>query len=288
MLERFERRLADTLGSNLQGELAGAVDPAPGRPEARVIISVRRAEPQSDDLLSTRPEVVPGSPASRRVVRLHTEVGIEVRAIEGVTRGEQFRSLDSVLYALDNAPFRSGRALDNPDEEDTGFLIRRMALSAVEPPSLVKLEADGLFWPPGLTGETGVEIDTIRLRVSQQPLRLIPEQPLLVAGGSPVELTVEVALNEMEITPEGIGSSDFGPLNVRVVDAGGRPGAGTLAGGNDGPDSGRLLTLSEGEVVFQYTPPAEPAREELLVTVMDGEGGRGIEIGRFPLKTRSV
>jgi hypothetical protein len=81
----------------------------------------------------------------------------------------------------------------------------------------------------------------------------------------------------------------FGAVVVAVVDSGGRPGAGTLAGGTAAGAAGaRTLPVTGGRAVVQYTPPAQAAVEQLVVALDDGAGGAGIELGRFPLDVRGA
>ena len=287
MLSEFERRLADVLGARLPVPFRGGVDVAPGRDDAQVVLSVRHVEPLDEHLFGMRPEVVPGAPTQRRVVRLRCDVGFDVRLLTNQSRATQLRVLDSVIYELDEAGFRSGARLQPTDGSDPGFLVQRMFVSLSDPPQSITLRAEGLFWPPDVPGETGIPIERAQLRVSMQPVNLIPAQPRLIAGET-VELVIEFgATGTMRVERGGrVTALPFGSVVVAVEDAGGRPGAGTLAGGNAGPAGSRTLPVAGGRAAFQYTPPAEPALDRLVVSLDDGEGGIGIELGRFPLQVR--
>jgi hypothetical protein len=290
LLSEFERRLADVLGARLPVPFRGGVDVAPGRNDAQVVLSVRHVEPLDEHLFGMRSEVVPGAPTHRRVVRLRCDVGLDVRLLANQSRSTQLRALDSVIYELDEPGFRSGARLQPTDGSDPGFLVQRMFVSLSDPPQTITLRTEGLFWPPDVPGQTGVPIERAQLRISMQPVNLIPARPRLNAGGETLELTIEFgAAGTMRVERGGrVTSLPFGAIVVAVEDAGGRPGAGTLSGGNAGPAGSRTLPVTRGRAAFQYTPPAQPALDNLIVSLDDGEGGIGIELGRFPLEVRSV
>lgn len=290
MLSEFERRLADVLGARLPVPFRGGVDVAPGRDDAQVVLSVRHVEPLDEHLFGMRPEVVPGAPTHRRVVRLRCDVNLDVRLLGNQARSTQLRALDSVIYELDEPGFRSGARLRPTDGSDPGFLVQQMFVSLSDPPQSITLRAEGLFWPPDVPGETGVKIDFAQVRISVQPISLIPARPRLNAGGETIELVIEFgATGTMRIERGGrVTSLPFGAVVVGVEDAGGRPGAGTLSGGNAGPAGSRTIAVTRGRAAFQYTPPAQPALDHLVVSLDDGEGGVGVELGRFQLEVRSV
>jgi hypothetical protein len=291
VLSDFEQRLADVLGARLPAPLQGSVDVAPGRDEARVVVSVLRTEPFEEHLFERRLEVVPGAPTQRRVVRLRCDVDFAIRRLAGQTRADQVRVLDQVIYALDHPEFRTGDALRPTDGSDPGFLIQRLTIPQADPPASITLRADGLFWPPDVPGQTGVAISEVRLRVAVAPLRLNPARPRLVAGEGPVDLALELdATGTLRLEGGGrITPVSFGAVVVAVVDSGGRPGAGTLAGGTAAGAAGaRTLPVTGGQAVVQYTPPAQAAVEQLVVALDDGAGGVGIELGRFPLDVRGA
>jgi hypothetical protein len=103
-----------------------------------------------------------------------------------------------------------------------------------------------------------------------------------------VPLTIRVGTTGTTRLTEGAPAvSPFGELAVRVVDAGGRPGAGGLAGGAAGPDGSRLITVAEGAAQVEYRPPAAAADDVLVVHVGRADAGAGpgigVELARFPL-----
>jgi hypothetical protein len=165
-----------------------------------------------------------------------------------------------------------------------------MFVSSSEPPTSITLRAEGLFWPTDVPGQTGVVIDRARLRFSIEPLHMLPEQPQLIAGGAAVSLAIEFgATGTMQVERDGrVTSLPFGSVVINVVDAGGRPGAGVLSGGVAGPAGARAVEVVSGHAAIQYTPPAQPAQDQLVVSLDDGEGGFGIELGRFPLNVRGA
>jgi hypothetical protein len=290
VLSDFERRLAEVLGTRLPVPFRGLVDVTPGRDIAQVVLSIRHVEPLDEHLFGIRPEIVPGAPSHRRVVRLRCDVGLDVRLLNGQARIDQLRALERVIYELDEPGFRSGAPLQPTDGSDPGFLVQRMFVSLSEPPESITVRAEGLFWPPDTPGETGVAISQARLRISMEPLRMIPAHPRLTAGGTAVELEIEFgATGTLRVESAGrVTALPFGAVVLTVLDAGGRPGAGILSGGAGGPAGARMVQVVSGRAGVQYTPPAQPALDQLVVSLDDGEGGVGIELGRFPLNVRGA
>ncbi len=290
MLREFELRLADVLGTRLPAPLAGAVDVAPGRDVARVVLRVRAAQPVEHDLLAVRPERVPGATPPRRVLKLRCELVLDVRLVAGDTRDDVMRALDETLYLLGGATFADGSVLLPTDAADPGFVIQHLRLLRSEPPTTIVLEADGFFWPVGEVGQTGPTIVAMRIRQALRPLRLAPERPLLLAAGDPVDLNIQFGADgTFAVADDGdVTNLPFGSIIATVVDAGGRPGAGTLAGGADGPEGSRMLAVANGVATLQYTPPAAAAVDHLIVRLENNEGGAGIELGRFRLPVRGA
>jgi len=292
MLRELELGLADALGSRLPAPLQGAVDAAPARQEARIVVTVRAAEAVDDELLSRRPERVPGATDPRRVLRLRCEPALEVRLPSGGTRADQMLAIDRALYLLGDPALLDGRALlpEEPDA-DPGFLVQRMRLVRVEAPGLVVLSAEGSFWPVGQAGAAGVAIRDLRLRQSLLPLQLQPAAPRLTAGGGPVPLTVlfgHAGTLQIEVGAEVPQVQPFGDVLFSLVDAGGRPGAGELAGGDAGAGGARRVAVAAGQAAVQYTPPAAPATDFLLAHLADAEGEPGQRLGRLRLVVRSA
>jgi hypothetical protein len=301
MISDFERRLADVLGTRLPAPFAGraavAPDPIPG-PGPVILLGVRQAEPAEADMGGQRPEVVPGSGDRRRVLRLRCSVDIEVHPSASEGREQQMQGIDAALYALDGPDFQDGTAL--AEEGDQGFLIQEMRIvESVVPldpeaedasPVGLTLSAEGWFWPIGEAGEAGVQIGEVRIRGAVLPLEIAPAAPRLTAGGAPVELTLRLGtagplrLGDQAVLPP----LPFGSLALALFDPGGRPGAGTLAGGTAGAGSAHLVELADGAATFTYTPPAEAATDVLVVALDNGEDGLGVELGQFTLEVREA
>src|SRR5262249_6642519 len=84
-------------------------------------------------------------------------------------------------------------------------------------------------------------------------LALAPSNPRLRAGGAPVDLQLTFgAVGTMQVTRDGVTGGLYGSLLVRLIDAGGRPGAGAFVGRADGPGGARERSAGRGS-------PAGPA-----------------------------
>ncbi len=296
MISEFEQRLAGVLGPRLSGAFKNKVQVAPGagnRP--RMLVGVTRAEPLEPDFGSRRHEPVePGGDDFRRVVRLRCTVGVEVQPSPSGGRTQELQGLDDALFALDAGDLQDGTALDMAG--DPGFVIQEMRIvESVSPLAdgvgAITLAASGWFWPVGAPAQAGTRIGEVRLREAVLPVDVVPEAPLLVAGGPPVELTVRVAtgpLLRLRVEAAPLPRLPFGPLAFLLLDDAGGPGAGSLAGGTAGADGVRLVDLVDGEATITYTPPGQAAVDELAVALDDGEKGRGIEIGRVRLPVRAT
>ncbi|GFG52578.1 hypothetical protein CQY20_09180 [Mycolicibacterium agri] len=299
MLADFESRLADVLGSRLTGALAGRVFVTPGptaTDRTALLVGVHKVEAIEQTFgAARRPEQVPGASDPRRVVRLRCVVRIEVRPGDDDTRAQIMAAVDTLLYELDAPELRTASALSAPG--DPGFLLDTALLDAafIEPEingdnglPAVELRAEGWFWPRNTPGITGVPIVAALVRTATLPIGLQP-WPLLIRAGDPaLPLTVLVgAAGTGRLTGDTPTVSPFGELALRIVDAGGRPGAGTLSGGSAGPDGARLVTVSDDSAAVTYQPPAAPAADQLVVYVARADTGAGpavgLELARFPL-----
>ncbi len=276
------------MGSRLGAPLAGAVDVSPGRDVARIVLGITSVQRLVDDMLSLRPERVPGDVAPRRVLKLRCTVELDAKLPNGGSRLDQMQAVESALYLLDDTSMRDGSALLPGDNSDPGFLIRSMTVSGSIPPQSITVDADGFFWPKGTVGESGQAIQSARIRSAIKPLLLDPQPAALVAGGPATDFTITFgASGTTAVTADGIQNSAYGSLVVAVVDAGGRPGQGTLTGGAAGPGGARMYVVNDGSAAIRYTPPAQAATEFLVVKLDDNAGGPGLELGRFPLRIRS-
>lgn len=299
MLADLESRLADVLGSRLTGPLAGRVFVTPGPADTTqiaVLVGVRRAEVVEQGFgAARRPERVPGAADPRRVVRLRCAIRVEVRPGDHGTRAQTVAALDALLYELDGPELRGASALTGPG--DPGFALDGQLPEAVliDPDTpggaglpAVELRAEGWFWPPNAPGVAGAPITAALVRTAALPISLRP-WPLLIRAGDPaIPLTVRVgAAGASVLTGDTPAVSPFGALAVRVVDAGGRPGAGSLSGGAPGPGGSRLVAVIDDAAAIGYQPPDSPADDQLVVHVARADGGAGpavgAELARFPL-----
>jgi hypothetical protein len=299
VISDFETRLAETLGTRIAAPFKGRVDVAPGPApgaDVRVILGVVAAQ-IVDESLGSRPEVLPGDPVPRRAVRLRCTVALETR-VATPDRAQQMNALQAALYALDDPEYRNGKALAEAGT-DLGFVIHEFQPSAIvaplhpdqaEDPRIgINVVATGLFWPVGVKGKAGDLIGEIRLRSGVVPLEIAPSNPKLVAGGAPVELTIRFNTMAFSMKKDKVEKIPFGAIAVTLIGPGGKPGKGTLSGGDDGePPTIRIVPLTDNAATVTYTPPATPATEELVVAFENAEKGLGIEIGRARLATRST
>jgi len=291
MIADFEQRLADVLGARLPAPFAGNVVVSPGAAAGTpvVAVGVRHFE-RVDEAFGVRPERVPGASDPRRVARLRCRVGLAVHGAPD--RVAALRGIDDVLYAVDAPDFRDGSAL-RADAGDPGFLIDALALDsgdvaddAAVGPSEIAVIAQGWFWPPGTPGETGVAIGEVRVRGVVLPIDLQPAPAAIAAGGPALDLTLRVRPAGL-LRLGGATPLPFGQLVLQLFAPGLRPGAGVLGGGAAGAGGGRLVTLVDGAAGLSYTPPASPAADQLVVSLEDGAGGPGVEVGRFSLLVKA-
>jgi hypothetical protein len=298
MIADLESRLADVLGSRLAAPLAGRVFVTPGpadTSEPALLVGVSRAEVIAENFgAARRPERVPGADDPRRVVRLRCAIRIEVRPADDGTRAQTMSALDALLYELDSPELRNASALSavgDPGFVLDGQLPEAVSVLPVDPTGdlpAVEVRADGWFWPPNTPGITGVAITSALVRTAMLPVALAP-WPLLIRAGDPsIPLTVRVGTaGTSRLTGGTPAVSPFGELAVRVVDAGGRPGAGTLSGGAAGPGDTRLIAVADDAAVIGYQPPDAPADDQLVVHVARADAGAGptigVELARFPL-----
>jgi len=298
MISDFESRLAEVLGSRMPAPFGGRASVAPPAAQGadpQVVVGVRQVVVAEPDIGSRRLEVVPASAEPRRILRLDCTVGIQVVPAKDKGRSQQLLGVDAALYTVDAPDFRDGSALN--DGTDRGFLLNSMSpLSADSPldpaapnmPALgLTLLARGLFWPAGVAGEAGKKIGEIRIRGSILPVELGPARPDLIAGGPTTTLTIRVrAAGTMRVNGGAAPPLPFGSLAVVLFGSGGRPGNGTLSGGTAGVGAVRLFPVTDGVASVSYTPPAIAGTDELVVSLDNGAGDVGIEIGRVRLVVR--
>ena len=119
MLRELEQRLVTVLGADLPAPLTGRVRARPGTANgagAFAQVAVRGLRPVTPDFGAIRPEVAPGAPAPRRVMRLEAAVDIRIDAGAGGDRDQGKRPMmgqaaaegADVVFVTD----------DNPRSED--------------------------------------------------------------------------------------------------------------------------------------------------------------------------
>lgn len=297
MIRDLELRLAEVLGERLPAPFTGRVVAAPvvggPGPQPRVVVAVVSADRVVGQLGGDGPRIVAGSPLPRRVLRLSCVFSAVVEHADGAGREQEIAGLDALGYALDDPGLL--KALDPAPATDPGFqldLLDLTGLSAptdpVDGPVQATLSALGSFWPTGTVGASGPEIVEIRVRAGLAPVELVLPPDPFTAGGPAGTLTLRVgSVGTLRLRETGPATEAFGKLALRLVAAGGKPGAGTLSGGTAGTEPGvRLVDLSGGTASVTYTPPAEKARDFLVVSLDDAEGGASTELGRALLEVR--
>lgn len=298
MISEFEQRLSDVLGARLPAPFTGRTALVGNAPtnQTVLVVGVQRAEPLEPDFNSRRPELAPGVDDRRRIVRLRCTVGVDVHPRStSESRQNMLRLLDAALYTLDDRAFLANLAQPG----DPGFLIEQMQFvesiipndphAEASPAVGLSLNAEGWFWPVGQPGQAGIAIGEVRVRGVVLPLELSPAVPSLVAGGPPVELALRFqprGTHVFDAGPEPAPPLPFGSLALALRTAGGQPGLGQLSGGVAGVDGAHLVLVGDGQATFTYTPPAEAAVDELIVTLDDGADGLGVELGRMKLEVR--
>lgn len=287
MISHFESRLADLLGTRLSAPFAGRVDVEPGPTATNapaITVAVVEARPLEPDFGSVRPEAAPGADDPRRVVRLDCDVHVSVRPADGQGRAQTVAALDGLVYLLEEPALRRPGTLGSP-ADDPGFLLEALAVrSLLTAPAVgrprLEVGALGWFWPPNAPGQTGVAIREAHIRHARLPVSLEP-WPLLLRPGDPrVTFTVDVhAVGTTVVDLDGVTTSGFGEVAIRLVDHGGRPGAGTLGGGVAGPDGTRIVPIDDGRTSVDYTPPAQSAVDHLVVSIARPDTGDGPAVG---------
>ncbi|PZW43007.1 hypothetical protein C8P66_11732 [Humitalea rosea] len=301
MIAAFEQRLATVLGSRLAAPFAGRVQVTPGAGLAggpHILVASTDVAPAGSDFgIGRRPEPTTQDLARRlRVLRLAVTVELRVVPSDSTERSEAIQGMERVLYAIETADIAAGRALDAAPPADLGFRIARLGLLDARAPTLadddgaavIHLRAEGWFWPAGAVGETGPEIQEVRLRAGFLSLRLVGGPEPLIAGGAAAALRLESdAAGEMRLRADAPpAAAAFGTLSLALRRADGSPGVGSLTGGAAGPGGTRLVPLTAAGAVFGYTPPAAAGSEDLLIRMADPDGAaRGAVLGRFPLRT---
>lgn len=291
MLSEFESRLADVLGAGLPAPFTGRVtvdpDVAPG-PGPGVQLAVIGASRLCEDFGSNRLEQLPERSTLHRVVRLEAQTALTVAAADGEGRPQELLGVDNLLYLIDDQALADGSALVEPG--DQGFLIESLTIAEIAPP-VVTVNATGWFWPVGEPGQDGPQIERVMVRQAALPLTLRRSRARIFAGEGPLDLTLEVGTTGLSLERgQPAAALPFGSLALRLEGRGGRPGEGTLSGGTDGPDEHRIVLVDETGATFGYTPPADQAHDDIVVSTFaeNIDGGAadarvGFELARFTL-----
>ncbi|WP_134681115.1 hypothetical protein [Paracoccus ravus] len=275
MLRELEMRLATVLGADLPPPLAGRVtvrpDSAAGNQPAAQI-AVRAVRPVTPDFGAVRHEVAPGDPAARRIVRLEAQIDIRVTAGGANSRVARIQALDALIYFLDAPALRSGRALR--DAGDPGFLLDSLILAGAdaEPalsdpvPADLTLTATGWFWPVGQAGQDGPAIAEARITQLVYPVLSDPDPARFLAGAAEADITLRLTdVQALSLRAEGPGTRDETRLAFQLLAADGSAGAGSLTNGRDLGEGIRSRPLADSTAQIRYRPPANPARDRLVV-----------------------
>lgn len=291
MLTELESRLSDVLGAALPAPFAGRVRrrgaPAPAGPGPVVRLGVQGWTPLEPDVFSTRPELGAGAPTLRRVVRLRVVIGVDVASDPPGDRLGELAGTDALVYALQDPGVRTASALVAPG--DQGFRLDSLELAPVgesddDPDVLV--HAEGWFWPVGVAGQDGREIAHALVREVRLPVRLLLGGALEAGGAAVACDLVFGSTGTLDVTPGSTVAAPFGAVALRVLDAGGGPGAGVLGAVGSPPGSTVVATVDGAGTAFTYTPPAVAAREHLVVLAHARNGADeriGMELARFDL-----
>jgi len=283
MIQEFENRLAVVLGDELEAPFGNRVFVAGLEPQdtsAKIRLGAVHHQPWLPDFGSTRSERVPGNQDFRRVLRLAVEVALEIEAGAGEGRSQRRAGLDRLLYVLETAAMADGTMLETQD--DQGFLIEELKLveaslpleASPEKVTRVTISALGWFWPAGQAGEMGVAIAETHIRTSNMEVQLIPSLPELLAGGPAVDLTLQIRGGGFRLAdgqpPAALGL-EF--LALALAGAQGGPGLGTLQGDEQGLDGLVLVSVdNDGRAILNYTPPAQPGKDLLEISLAKGGG----------------
>lgn len=289
MLSEFEARFADVLGARLPAPFGGRArrrgESAPAGDGPVVRVGVAAVEPLDPDFGSVRPEVLAGSAGRRRIVRLGVRVGIDIEPAGDGGRLQELAGIDAVVYELQAPELRSAAALLAPG--DQGFAVEHLLLgsSDLAVDSDLVVSTEGWFWPVGVAGETGRPIERALVREFRLPIRLRFDAAV-EAGGADVTLELGFgATGTMEVTSGAASRSAFGSIALRLVDAGGGAGAGTLTGGATGPDGTHVVAVADDSASVTYQPPGVAVTDRLLVAMYtrdaDGNERVGVELARF-------
>ncbi|MCP4624967.1 MAG: hypothetical protein GY850_15790 [bacterium] len=299
MVSDFESRLATVLGARLPAPFGGNVavagddDSAHGS-QPRIFVGVYKTRSLPKDFGTNRTVRVPGVSDLINVLPLKVFVNINVIPAQNADRVQQLQGIEQINYLLDSEPFQTGTAL--ADAGDHGFQIHSMRVEEsvvavgdapeIDRPAGISVVAEGIFWPIGIAGETGIDIDEIRLRGLTLDIRLEPATPHLNAGGAATTLFLMIDATASHRLGGDETPLAFDRITVELQQPGGQPGAGSLAGGTAGSGNTRHLTITDGVATAVYTPPGTAAKDLLRVGFDDGDDGLGRIAAQFEIEVR--
>jgi len=299
MIREFENRLATYIGSQLTGDFEDRVFVAGAEPQdalVKISLGAIHHEPWFPEFGSSKAEQIPGQQDFKRVLRLCVEVAFRVAAAQGQGRAQRRLAMDALLYLLEDKEIAEGSAFET--DQDQGFLIDEFKpsssalplLETVEAPAEIYCKAKGWFWPAGMAGQAGIAIQQTHIRSETLRLELLTQNPLLLAGGDPVELQLKLNhtgfLLQADQSPQQLGL-DFLALRLRAANGG--PGLGSVAGSAQGANGLAITAVNaSGIASFTYTPPANPGKELLLVNLTTGGLSEAEKTAGLPLASLSL
>ncbi len=299
MVSDFESHLATVLGAQLPSPFGGTVavagdnDSAHGT-QPRVFVGVYKTRGLPKELGVNRTVRVPGVSERINVLSLKVFVNISVLPAQSADRVQQLQGIEQISYLLDSEAFQTGTAL--VADGDQGFQIHSLSVdegvvSVANAPEEIRpaglsVVAEGIFWPIGISGETGIDIDEIRLRGLTMDVRLEPATPHLEAGGAATTLFLMIGAPASHRLGGDNTPLTFDRITVDLQQADGQPGAGSLAGGTAGAANARHLTVTDGVATAVYTPPGSATKDLLRVGFDDGEDGLGQVVKQFLIEVR--
>jgi hypothetical protein len=299
MVSDFEAHLATVLGAQLPAPFSGTVsvagdsDSAHGN-QPRIFVGVYKTQAVPRDFGASRSVQVPGVSDRIHVLSLKVFVNINVVPAQSADRVQQLQGIEQISYLLDSEAFQTGAALAAAG--DQGFQIHSLSVDEgvatvanapeQDRPAGLSLVAEGIFWPIGISGETGIDIDEIRLRGLNMDIRLEPAAPQLTAGGAATTLFLMIDSTASHRLGGDHTPLTFDQITVDLLQPDGQPGAGSLSGGTAGAANARHLPITDGVATAVYTPPGTAARDLLRVGFDDGEDGLGQIFKQFLIEVR--
>ncbi len=299
MVSDFESHLATVLGAQLPAPFGGTVAVAGDgdsahATEPRIYVGVYKTRGLPRDFGVNRTVLVPGVSDRINVLSLKVFININVVPAQSADRVQQLQGIEQINYLLARESFQTGIAL--VDAGDQGFQIHSLSVdegvvtvaNAPEEnrPAGLSVAAEGIFWPMGISGETGIDIDEIRMRGLTMDIRLEPAAPYLNAGGAATTLILMIDSTASHRLGGDNTPLTFDRITVDLLQPDGQPGAGSLAGGTAGLENTRHLAITDGVATVVYTPPGTATKDLLRVGFDDGDDGRGKVVKQVLIEVR--